>query len=149
VFRSALVSMRIRIQLFTSVRIQIQGATPMRIRIQILVRLCHKTYLPRYKIHFEMLEIRLFCKFWSISLLLVPDPGPHSQYVFESGSRRVNSMRIHADPEGSKTLPNTRLSPVCKYMACGQILELTLARNPTAAFSVQSCLWLEMACEDI
>jgi hypothetical protein len=61
-FGSASVSMRIRIQFFTSMWIQIQGATPMRIRIQILVRLCrHKTYLPRYKNHFEMLEIRLIC----------------------------------------------------------------------------------------
>jgi hypothetical protein len=53
-------------------------------------------------------------------------------------------MWIHVDPDGSKTLPNTCLSPVCNYMARGQILELTLARNPRAAFSVQSCLRLEV-----
>jgi hypothetical protein len=51
-FGSALVSVRIRIQLFTS--IQIQGAKPMRIRIRIriLVRLCcHK------KMDFDMKNI--------------------------------------------------------------------------------------------
>jgi hypothetical protein len=64
-------------------------------------------------------------------------------------------MWIHADPDESKTLLNTCLSQVwCAksfqgQMACRQILELTLARNPTAAFSVQNCLRLEVVYEDI
>ncbi len=144
-FGSASVSLWIRIQLYTSMRIQIQGATPMRIRIQILVRLCHhkeiefdmknikykicrKTYLRKYKIHFKCWKSGGFANFgqfpcsWFRIRIRIPntDPDPYSQYGSKSGSRRAKSMRIHADPEGSKTLPNTCLSPVCKYMACGQ-----------------------------
>ncbi len=44
---------------------------------------------------FERLEIRFICKFWSISLLLNPDP--HSQNG--SGSRRAKSKWIHVDPD--------------------------------------------------
>jgi hypothetical protein len=47
----------------------------------------HKTYLFRYKSHFESLEIGLICAFWSISLLL--DPDPHSQY--ESQESQINA----------------------------------------------------------
>ncbi len=46
----------------------------------------------RYKSHFERLEIRFICTFWSISLLL--DADPNSQYGSGSGSRRAKSMRI-------------------------------------------------------
>jgi hypothetical protein len=48
----------------------------------------HKTNL--YKSTFERLEIRFICLFWSMSLLL--DPDPHSQY--EYGYRKAKLMRI-------------------------------------------------------
>jgi hypothetical protein len=44
---------------------------------------------------FERLEIRFVGKYWSISLLL--DPDPHSQYG--TGCRRAKSMRFQADPD--------------------------------------------------
>ncbi len=42
------------------------------------------------------LKIRFICNCWSISFLLVVlDPGPHSQDGSRSRSRRAKSMRIH------------------------------------------------------
>ncbi len=49
------------------------------------------TYVPgRYKSLFERLEIRLLCLFWSIFMLV--DPNPHSQYGSGSGPILI---RIH------------------------------------------------------
>jgi hypothetical protein len=47
----------------------------------------HKTHLRRHISIFERLEIRLISKFWSIYLLLVPDPGEPNQCG--SGSTRL------------------------------------------------------------
>jgi hypothetical protein len=108
-FGSALVSMGIRIQLFTSLRIQIQipvqiqGAKPMRIhedqepKILILklnlCLICNKTYQRGYNGHFERMEFRFDCLFWSISFLL--DPDPHSQYGSDPGEQnKCESMRV-------------------------------------------------------
>ncbi len=87
------ISMRIRI------RIWIQVAKQVQIRIRILVRLWRttveflleniligqKTYLRRYKSFFESQKLRFICKFWSIFMVLDPDPDPHCQY--RSGSK--------------------------------------------------------------
>jgi hypothetical protein len=55
-----------------------------------------KTYLRRYKSLFERLKVRFICKFVSISMLL--DPDPHSQYG--SGSRTAKSLRIRIHNTG-------------------------------------------------
>ncbi len=54
--------------------------------------ICQKTYLRSFESHFERLEIRFICQFWSVSLLL--DPDSHSQYGSGSVSRRENSRLI-------------------------------------------------------
>ncbi len=46
---------------------------------------------------FERQDTGFICKFWSASLLLDPDPDPHSLYGSDSGSRTAKQMliRIH------------------------------------------------------
>jgi hypothetical protein len=110
------IQIRIQIQLFTSMRIRIKGAKSMRsMRIRILVRFCHhkKLYFTFYILHFtfllyvrktylrntvrrhnslsERLQFR-FILFWSISLLL--DPDPHSQYGSGSPYQGGSAQKI-------------------------------------------------------
>jgi hypothetical protein len=110
-FWSALVSMRIRIQLLTLMHNRTQGANAdpcgsgssgfAVTKSEILTWKIYFMYVIRHKHTYvgttaiQWLNIRFFFLFWSISLLL--DPEPHSQYG--SGSRRAKSKRIYADPE--------------------------------------------------
>ncbi len=44
---------------------------------------------------FKVRKPGVFVNFFAISMLLGPDPDPHSQYGF--GSRTVKYLQIHAD----------------------------------------------------
>ncbi len=58
-----------------------------------------KKYLRRNKSKFERPEIRIICKFWSISLLLDPYPHQHSQHRSVSG-RAKSMLQIIHDVDG-------------------------------------------------
>jgi hypothetical protein len=58
--------------------------------LKVGVRSKNIRYRRRYKALFEKQETRFICKFWSISMLLDPDPDPHGQNAFESGSTTLD-----------------------------------------------------------
>ncbi len=97
--------MRIRIQLFITmrIRIQIHGAKPWIFTWQNILwvgkRLRKIPTIRRFKSLYERQEKRFTCKFWSISMLLNPDP--HSQLPIRIRTRKAKGKRIRAyqDPQ--------------------------------------------------
>jgi hypothetical protein len=72
-----------------------------------------KTYRRGHKMLSDRQKTSFICKFWSVFMLLDPDPDLHSQYG--SGSRTAKSIRSHPDPQHCFKLMILQLSTGVGY----------------------------------
>jgi hypothetical protein len=141
---SALMRMRIRIQLFS-------GGKPMRIHAnpdpdpdpdhtlsslkvdflhESLYVIGHKICICMYKYFFERLEIGFICKFWSISLLL--DPDPHSQCGSGTGSTTLLGTQLNYRTFTSIALNRYSLFRILNYLS-----KIHFSNAPTTRFRLR------------